>query len=227
MTVLRRSLAAGSVSALVASLAAAPAGAATIKTDRCVRYVAGQQTMTVVGAGFTPNGRVSLSTVTKAAPKPALLGSSGVLATGLFLKTATPPPFSKPSRTRESFLLVADDSSNPAGPLQATTPFQVVRFGSSARPSPKQPSSKVTYTARGFVTGKHVYIHFRYRAKTRRTVDLGVAKGPCGITSRRMTALPTRARYGVWTTYTDQSRRFSIKTRPAWKNSFTIFRRLG
>jgi hypothetical protein len=227
MTALRRALAVPSVSALVAAVAAVPAGAATIKTDPCVRYVAGQETMTVIGAGFTPNGLVSLSTVTKAAPTPAVFSSSSVLATGAFLKATAPPPFSKPTRNLESFLLVASDSANPAAPLLATTPFQLVRFGATTSPSPKRPTSRVTYTARGFATGKRVYIHFRFGGKTRRTVDLGVAKGPCGITSKRMRALPTKARYGVWTTYTDQTKKFSAKTLPAWKDSFTIFRRFG
>jgi hypothetical protein len=213
--------------AVAAAALAVPAQAATIKTDPCVRYVAGQQTMTVVGTGFTPNGFTSLSTITRAAPSPSTFSSSPVLANGAFLKTTLPPPFSSPSRKLESFLLIARDTTNPAMPLLATMPFQVVRFGSTTSPAPKRPTSRVTYTARGFATGKHVYIHFRFGGKTRRTVDLGVAKGPCGITSKRMRALPTRARYGVWTSYTDQSKRFSVKTRPAWKDSFTIFRRFG
>ena len=227
MTALRRALAVLPVSAVAAAMAAAPSGAATIQTDPCARYVQGQATMTIIGAGFTPNGLVSFSTVTKAAPTPAVFGTSSVLPTGAFLKATLPPPFSSQTRNRESFLLVATDATNPAAPLLATTPFQVVRFGSTTSPSPKRPTSRVTYTARGFVTGKRVYIHFRFGGKTRRTVDLGVAKGPCGITSKRMRALPTRARYGVWTSYTDQSKRFSVKTRPAWKDSFTIFRRFG
>jgi hypothetical protein len=233
MTVLRRALAVTAVSAVIAAMAAAPSGAATIQTDPCARYVPAtatkpaQETMTIIGAGFTPNGFVSFSTITKAAPGPAPFSSSPVLPTGAFLKIATPPPFSSPTRNVESYLLVASDSSNPAAPLLTTTPFQVVRFGSTTSPSPKRPTSKVKYTARGFETGKHVYIHFRFAGKTRRTVDLGVAAGPCGITSKRMRALPTRARYGVWTTYTDQVKKFSAKTRPAWKDSFTIFRRFG
>jgi hypothetical protein len=227
MTVLRRALAVLPVSAVTAAMAAGPSSAATIQTDPCARYVAGQQTMTVIGAGFTPNGFVSLSTITKAAPTPAPFSSSPVLPTGAFLKATLPPPFSSPTRNLESFLLVASDATNPAAPLLATTPFQVVRFGSTTSPSPKRPTSTVTYTARGFATGKRVYIHFRFGGKTRRTVDLGVAKGPCGITSKRMRALPTKARYGIWTTYTDQTKRFSAKTRPAWKDSFTIFRRFG
>jgi len=40
-----------------------------------------------------------------------------------------------------------------------------------------------------------------------------------------MRALPTKARYGTWTRYTDQSKTFSVKTAPAWKDSFRIFRR--
>ena len=227
MTALRHALAVVAVSAVVAAMAAAPASAATIQTDPCARYVAGQPTMTIIGAGFTPNGIVSLSTITKVAPNPAPFSSTPVLPTGAFLKATLPPPFSSPTRNLESFLLVASDSTNPAAPLLATTPFQVVRFGLTTSPSPKRPTSRVTYTARGFATAKHVYVHFRFGGQTRRTVDLGVAKGPCGITSKRMRALPTRAHYGVWTTYTDQKKKFSARTRPAWKDSFTIFRRFG
>jgi hypothetical protein len=227
MTVLRRALAVLPVSAVIAAMAAASSSAATIQTDPCARYVVGQQTMTVIGAGFTPNGLVSFSTITKAAPTPVPFGSSLILPTGAFLKATLPPPFSTPTRNIESFLLIATDSTNPVAPLLATTPFQVVRFGLTTSPSPRRPTSNVRYSARGFETGKRVYVHFRFGGKTRRTVDLGVAKGPCGITSKRMRALPTKARYGVWTTYTDQVKKFSAKTRPAWKDSFTIFRRFG
>ena len=86
-----------------------------------------------------------------------------------------------------------------------------MRFGLTTKPSPKRPTSKVTYTARGFTTGKRVYIHFRFGGVTRRTVSLGVAKGPCGIASKRMRALPTKARYGQWTSYTNQSKTFKAQ----------------
>ena len=225
MIVSRRALAVLPLGALAAAIAASPAGAAAIKTDACVRYVPGQQTMTTIGAAFTPNGSVTLATVTKANPTPSAFSSSLVQPTGVFLKTSLPPAFSSPSRNLESFTLIAADNTNPAAPILATTPFAVVRFGLTTKPAPRRPTSKVTYTARGFTTGKRVYIHFRFGGVTRRTVSLGIAKGPCGIASRRMRALPTKARYGQWTSYTDQSKRFSPKTRPAWKDSFTIFRR--
>jgi hypothetical protein len=226
MTVLRRALAALPIGALAIAAAAAPAGAATVQTDACVRYVADQQTMTVVGTGFNPNGVVSLSTITRAKPTPAVFSSSSALANGGFLKQTTPPPFSSNRRNLESFALVASDTTNPAAPILATTPFQVVRFGLTTSPTPRRPTSRVTYTARGFATGKPVYVHFRFRGVTRRTVKLGVAKGPCGIVSQRMRALPTKALYGTWTSYTNQSRT-SVRKLPYWKDSFEIFRRFG
>ncbi len=94
MTVLRRALAVLPVGVLAIAAAAAPAGAATVRTDACVRYVAGQPTMNVLGTGFTPNGFVTLATITKARPAPATFSSSPVLPTGAFLKTTLPPSFS-------------------------------------------------------------------------------------------------------------------------------------
>ncbi len=227
MTVSRRALAVLPLGALAAAAVASPAGAAVVKTDPCVRYVAGQPTMTIIGAEFTPNGSVSLASVSKTKPTPSPFASSPVQATGIFLQSAQPPSFSSPNRTLESFTLIAADNTNPAAPILASTPFALVRFGLTAKPSPKRPTSRITYTARGFTTGKPVYIHFRFGGVTRRTVSLGLAKGPCGIASKRMRALPTKARYGQWTSYTNQSKRFSPATRPAWKDAFTIFRRFS
>lgn len=226
MTVLRRALAVLFMGALAAAAAAAPAGAAAIKTDACVRYVAGQATMTILGAGFTPNGVVTLATATKAKPTPAVFSSSPLDGAGVFAKPVLPPAFSSPSRNLESFTLIAADNTNPAAPILAATPFQVARFGLTTSPAPRRPTSAVKYTARGFTTGKPVYVHFRFGGITRRTVSLGLATGPCGIASKRMRALPAKARYGQWTTYTNQTKKFSAGTVPAWKDSFTIFRRL-
>ncbi len=225
MTVLRRVLVVLPVGALAAAAAAVPAGAATVRTDACVRYVAGQPTMSIIGTGFTANGFVTLSTITKARPAPAAFSSTPVLPNGGFLKTTLPPAFSSPNRNLETFGLVATDNANPAAPIIAATPFQVVRFGLTTSPAPRRPTSRVRYTARGFTAGRPVFIHFRFRGKTRRTVSLGIAKGPCGIASERMRALPTKALYGQWTTYTNQSRKFKATTRPAWKDSFTIYKR--
>ena len=58
---------------------------------------------------------------------PTTFASSTVLANGAFLKTTLPPPFSAPTRNKESFTLVGVDTTNPT--VIATTPVQVVRLG--------------------------------------------------------------------------------------------------
>jgi hypothetical protein len=207
-----------------AALAASSAQAADVKTLPCVPYVAGQQTMPLAVSGFTPGNFVTLHTNSTAAPAPRILTSGRLDGIGAFQTTVSPPPFTKSNGNLQSFNLIASDDTNPAAPVIAAFPFQVVRFGMTRSPSPKRPTSRVTYTARGFVPGQPVYAHFRFRGTTRRTVSLGVAKGPCGITSKKMRALPTKVRYGAWRAYIDQSRKFSPNTRPQWIDPFTITR---
>lgn len=234
MSAVRRALAVLPAAAVVT--AAPSAGAAEIKTFPCVSYISGQQTMPVAAAGFTPGGLVTLYTNSRAATTPRILLSVRVNAVGGFQTATLPPPFTRSGDNLETFNLIAEDKTDPAAPVIAIAPFQVVRFGMTRSPEPKRPGQAVTYTARGFLPGKRVYAHFRHggrtnsdergwrRATTRRTVSLGIAKGPCGITSKRMRALPTRVRYGSWRVYVDQSRRFSMRTRPQWIDSFSISR---
>ena len=224
MSVARRALAVLPVATL--AVAATPAQAATIKTLPCVPYVQGERiTMPVVGAGFTPGSLVRVYTNTGTKP-PLMLTSAPADATGGFGTVTSPPSFSPFDRNLQTFNLFGEDRTNPAAPIIAVSQFQLARFGLTSNPSnPRRPGQKVTYTARGFKPGAPVYIHFRFAGKTRRTVKLGVAKGPCGIVSKRMRVLPTRPRYGNWTRYTNQSRRFSASTRPAWKDGFRVFKR--
>ena len=221
MTALRRALAVLCLGALATAAAVAPAGAATLTTDACVRYVRNQPTMTIVGTGFTPGGSVALASSTRTRTTPVPFSSSPVLPNGGFVTRTLPPPFSSPSRNQESFTLLGVDATNPTA--FGTTQFQVVRFGMTTSPTPRRPTSRIRYTARGFTSGKRVYVHFRFRGVTRRTVSLGVARGPCGIASQRMRALPTKTLYGPWTTYTNQFRTAPRK-RPYWQDSFEICR---
>ena len=219
----RRTLAALPILAGALAAAAAPAGAAVVETLPCVQYSAGEESMPIMGTGFSPNGLVTLSTTTPSDPDPAPLTSAPVDARGVFARATTPPPLASPAVNLQSFNLIATDTTNPAAPVQlAPIPFQVVRFGMTMTPAPKRPAQVVTFTARGFTPGKPVYVHFRFRGRTRRTVRLGVASGPCGIVSKRMRAMPTTAYVGQWATYTNQSTQWS--GRPAWKTSFPIYR---
>lgn len=222
MPAVRRALAVLPVAVL--AYAAPSAQGAQVMTLPCVAYVAGERTMPVAGTGFTAGRSVTLYTSTPANPTPRILTSEPLDGIGGFRALTLPPPFTRFDDHLESFTLIAEDRSNPALPILATAPFQVVRFGMTRSPNPRRPSQRVKYTARGFAPGRRVYAHFRFAGKTRRTVSLGVAKAPCGITSRRMRALPTRPRRGVWRAYIDQSRRYSRTTRPQWVDSFRITR---
>lgn len=210
---------------VVVLLATAPvADAATVRTLPCVPYVAGALTMPIAGSGFLPGGFVTLATSSAADRAPSPLASARVDAAGGFQQVSKPPRFSSRKRNLQSFELVATDRTNPTAPMVAMTSFRMVRFGMTRTPDPKRPRQRVTYTARGFEPGRRVYAHFRFAGVTRRTISLGIATGACGITSRRINALPTSVRYGTWRTYVDQSRSFSRTTRPQWVDVFRIDR---
>lgn len=226
MSAARRALAVLPVAALAA--AATPAQAApTIKTMSCIPYVKGESIRIPIFAdGFTPGSLVRVYTNTGTKPPLLLMSAPADAVRGGFGTEAAPPLPWPLDRNVQTFNLFGEDRTNPAAPIVAASQFRTVRFGLTLKPSaPKRPWQKVTYTARGFKVGAPVYIHFRFGGKTRRSVKLGVARAPCGIVSRRMRMLPTRARYGSWTMYTNQKKKFSRSTRPAWENSFTIFRR--
>lgn len=219
----RRALATLPILAVALAAAAAPAGAAVVTTLPCVQYSPGEQSMPIMGTGFSPTGLVTLATTTPSNPNPVPLSSSPTDAGGAFARAVLPPLLASPKVHQQSFTLVATDLTNAAAPVQSPPfSFQVVRFGMTMTPAPKRPAQIVNYTARGFTAGKPVYVHFRFRGQTRRTVRLGVASGPCGIVSKRMRAMPTTAHVGQWATYTNQSTQWS--GRPAWKTSFPIYR---
>jgi len=215
---------------VLALAAAAPSaqGAPTVVTQPCVPYIAGEKTMLVAVAGFTPGGFVEVNTASAASPAPRILTSFRLDGLGAFREAVVPPTFTNVKSNQETFTMSAADTiTNPAAPQAAVTQFDVVRFGLTRTPTPKKPSSRVTVTARGFATGKAVYAHFRFGGKTYRTVSLGLAKGACGIAEKKMRALPTKSRYGTWKAYIDQTKKFSVSTRPQWIDSFRIFRTYG
>lgn len=227
MFAVRRALAVLPLAALAAAAPSAHA-APVVQTLPCVNYIAGEKTMPVAVAGFTPGGFVEVNTASVASPAPRILTSFRLDGLGAFRELTFPPTFSDFKSNLETFnISAADTITNPAAPQVALGQFQVVRFGLTRTPTPKKPTSRVKVTARGFTPGKTVYAHFRFGGKTYRTVSLGLAKGACGIASKRMRALPTRSRYGTWKAYIDQTKKFSKTTRPQWIDSFRIFKTNG
>jgi hypothetical protein len=229
MLVSRRFLAASSAAAIAA--AAGDAGAAnaapTIATKiPCVANlgIGGALTVPVVGSGFSPNGDVALSTTSASSATPKNLANVRADANGNIASRVDPPAFGSHSTMQQSFNLIASEVANPANTAMST--FREVRFGFDASPSTGRPARRVTYTARGFLPGKPVYAHFRFRGKTRRDVNVGVAGEPCGIASKKMRLLPTKTRFGRWTIYMDQAPTYSKSTLLQAKGSLVIQRTL-
>jgi hypothetical protein len=217
----RRILAASSTSFLVF---AAPAGAATVATDACVRTVSGASLMNmpITGAGFTPGGRVTVRYSTRTNLEPIYLTAVTADAAGNFMTTVTPPLFAKMATQEQTFNLGAFDDTTPA--LVATTMWKQVRVAYTTNPPTGKPTRRATHTVRGFPVGKATYLHFRFGGKTRRNVRLGVTSAPCGKVSRRMDLLPTRSRPGIWTVYVDQAKAYHRGTSPQLKYTFRITR---
>lgn len=210
MLVSRSLLAAACGSAIAGALgAAADASAATISTTLpCVRNIGipGALTLPLLGTGFAPNSSVTIRTASPSDPSQRALTTVQADGAGNISTRVDPPPMHSTSTVEQAFTLAAGDSANP--PNVATTAFRQVRFGFDAKPSTGRPTRKVTYTARGYVPGKPIYAHFRFKGITRRDVLIGVANRPCGIASKRMRLLPTKTRFGTWTVYMDQERTY-------------------
>ena len=230
MLVSRRVLAASSAAALAAATGdtGAASAAPTIASKLpCVANlgIGGALTLPLTGTGFSPNGVVALSTSTASSPAPKDLTSVSADANGNIETRVDPPAFRSTSTLQQSFNLIAIDAVNPAN--TATSTFRQVRFGFDAKPDTGRPARRVTYTARGFLPGKAVYAHFRFRGRTRRDVKIGVAGGACGIVSKKMRLLPAQTRFGTWTIFMDQAPTYSKSTLLQAKGSLVIQRTLG
>jgi hypothetical protein len=224
MLVSRRLLAPACVIAAAGGLAA-DASAATISTTiPCVRNIGipGAITLPLVATGFAPNASVTVRTATPSDPTSRTLTTLKADGNGNIATRVDPPPLHSDTTFEQAFTLAAIDNASPAN--IATTAFRQVRFGFDAQPSTGRPTRKVTYTARGYLPGKPVFAHFRFKGITRRDVLLGVANSPCGVVSKRMRLLPTKTRFGTWTVYMDQERKFSKRTLLQAKGSLSIAR---
>ena len=209
---LRSGLCTASLCAFVVAVSVAPAGAATIATATpCVTSFGGVKSVGLVGTGFTPGRAVLVRASNPDIRTPSLMAQLQADAAGNIPAGAMGMPalFSSFSAVDETFTLNARDDR---GIEAAPSTFRQVFFGFRAVPGEAKPRGAVRYTARGFVSGRPVYAHFRFAGRTRASVKLGVAKAPCGIVSRRMRQLPAKARNGRWTVAMDHSRVFKSST---------------
>ena len=214
---MKRSLHAAATAATVAAaLAPAAAQAQTpgtlVPLTPCIRFVdASLKTFPLQGAGFAPNAAVTI--LADGAP----LDTVQADAAGGFSQAVNAPPI---SGNRKNVAISADDGQgHPAGPLQ----LPEVKLG-VVWPTNAAASKRVLFRAYGFEPGKTVYLHIRRGGTTRGTFKIGRADSPCGLTKRRLRAMPLR-RYstGTYEFWFGATKKFDRSKEIGYR--VTIFRR--
>lgn len=192
-------------------LAAGPAQAATLATDR--GCYAESEKLVVSGTGFTPNAPVSLSLDGAQVLTPTADAAGSIGAEG-------PAPVIDPSRQRR-FSLVATDTTNPA--LTATVRPLATALDVKVSPSSGRTTRVRKISARGFTTGKTLYLHVR-RKGYKRNIRLGKLKSPCGTLSVRKRIFTRKAPAGLYKLQFDASRKYSATTVPRVTFTTIVFR---
>jgi hypothetical protein len=179
---LKRSLYAAATAATVGAAfapAAAHAQAGTIvPLTPCIRFVdASVKTFPLQLAGFAPSAAVTI------ASDGAPIDTATTDAAGSFQGVLNAPPI---NGNRANVSITADDGQgHTAGPLA----LPEVKLG-VVWPSDASARKRVLFRAYGFDPGKTVYLHIRRGGKTRGTFKIGRADSPCGLTKRRLRAMP-------------------------------------
>jgi hypothetical protein len=186
---------------LVAVLAA-PASA-QVKLDVALKpcYVVAQQSqrepINVFAAGFTPFQKVDIVL------DDIFQYQADVLFDGK-VQGVVPAPFEEEGS--RPFTLRLSEVGNPANTLTETT--MVTRLSVEQTPPSASTSQRVRFKGRGFVDfTKPVYAHYVFARKVRKSVRLGVPKGPCGSFNVRRKQFPFKKSpdRGKWTIQFDQN----------------------
>jgi hypothetical protein len=112
-----------------------------------------------------------------------------------------------------SFRLRVSEVDAPANTLEATT--LVTRLAVEQSPRRASTTQKVRFKGRGFMEpGLPVYAHYVFAAKARKSVRLGLPKGPCGTFNFKRPQFPFKKSpgEGKWTIQFDQNPRYDPKT---------------
>jgi hypothetical protein len=153
------------------------------------------------GSGFTPNSRVTVTVDGITAVSDVPVDAAGNLPSG----TVQTPLQEKGQR---AFTVNVTEQGNPAQTASATT--LVTALSVSARPKRARPTSRITWSGRGFTLAKPVWAHYVRGGKVRRTVRF--SPGPqtaCGTFQVKARQFPFVPRVGLWKVQIDQQRRWS------------------
>lgn len=218
-----RRLAAHGCAAIVVGLTLPSAASAAMLSPLKPCYVAlpnaAQQVepIAVGGSGFTPGSRVDVSVDGVPRVNGVPVDAAGNLPAGV----QAPSPFL--AKGDKPFSIVVAEQGNPAN--TATASSQVTALAASFSPRAGSPGRKVIFRGRGFTLAKKVYLHYRYKGKTRKVLTVSPT-GPCGRFEVRRRLFPfSRVSTGRWIVQFDQQKKYSATPETAFvQQAITVTR---
>ncbi|MCW3010439.1 MAG: hypothetical protein JWO90_843 [Solirubrobacterales bacterium] len=209
--------AAGGLSAALLWALAAPAGsaaAASIALDRAC-YVSGLPGVVTL-AGFRPGAVVVVASPDLGATRVVADGAGGARV------PITPPSGNGlPGPGSARFEVSAAEE----GGAEVRTVARVAPLAFQTATGARSPKVQRAWAFSGWMPGRPVYAHFRYRGRTRGTHRFGVAGGVCGELRARAAAIVVRGAVpaGTWTIQVDQRRTYARTTRPSLQDETVVF----
>jgi hypothetical protein len=207
------------LAAVISALSAMPALAQTTDppfldgVKPC--YVAAQESqrefVAISGHNFTPFKYVDLY-IDDIGPQPVEGAQPQADVYGL-LKGSVQAPFIEEGE--RAFVVRAterDDSTK-----SATYQTKITRLAVEQTPAAAATSDRVRFRGRGFTDlTRPVYMHYVFAGKSKRTIQIGLPTGDCGLFSVRRKQFPFKKspQVGVWTIQFDQSFKYDPKASP-------------
>jgi hypothetical protein len=184
------------VAVAVAALAAPSAAhAATLTTNPAKSCYRSGETVNFVGSQFTPSSSVNL-TRDGAFVSPIPTDGAGQFDAALRLQQASG------SQTRTYTATDTTDSS-----VSVSVPVSVSAVGVSLTPDSGSVSRRFRIRARGFTTGRTLWVHLVHKRSTR-NVKIGRLRGACHTLQTRRRLLSRNARFGRHRIQFDTFRRY-------------------
>ncbi|HET6547384.1 MAG TPA: hypothetical protein VFG79_02930 [Solirubrobacter sp.] len=201
---------------------AAPASAAPVLAplNRCYIAAAPEPTqrerVRVSATGFTPLATVDIYV------DDVFQDETQAFYDGSIDGAALAPYSDEPQRPFTVRLTERDAPINTAAQASLVTRLAVEQV-----PSRAGTRRRVRFRGRGFTSLDTVYAHYVFAGKSRRTVRIGHAHGPCGTFSKRRRQFPfkRRPRAGSWTIWFDQERTYNPNASPRVSLEVTVKKR--
>jgi len=174
--------------------------------------------VTIAGGGFTPGSRVDVAVDGALSLTGVPVDPAGNLPAGV----QVPSPFVQ--RGERAFTVTVAEQGNPANSVSLGS--RAAALTASFQPRAGRLGRTVTFRGRGFTLDKRVYLHYRFRGKTRKRISVKPT-GACGTFEVRRRLFPfSRVSTGRWIIQFDQQERYSAKPGSAFvQQAITVTRR--